>query len=148
MEAGLGSGETRITRILLAASTTSVRRLLIEDLDGAEFVVCAVEESAERAIEAALAHEPDVLLLANDLPGSGVAAVETIAEAAPRTKVIVVAESVDEDDCLTYLLAGASGYVARETRGAALTSAVRGVVAGLAIVPATAQRRLLQELRT
>ncbi len=131
-------------RVLLAASDTPWIRALAGDL-GTGFVVCGVEETAQRAIAAVVAEEPDVCLVTDDLEGAALVTAK-VAQIAPRTKVIVIADCVDPDECLAYLLAGAAGYVARETRGSALAAAVRDVVAGLAIVPPRAQRRLLDEL--
>jgi DNA-binding NarL/FixJ family response regulator len=139
-------GMHRKVRIVLAASEPLRRRSLADDLGSDGFAVCGVEESADEAIGAALAQRPDVFLLTNDLRGS-LAAVARIAAAVPGTKVVVVVETVDEEDCLAYLLAGASGYISVNGDGTALASAVRDVADGLAIVPPSAQRRLLEELR-
>ena len=111
------------------------------------FTLCAVEESAERAIIAAIALEPDVFLLVSDLPSSPLAVAAWVARAAPGVKIIVVVENVDEEECLAFLMAGASAYHADDGDRATLASVVRGVAAGLAIVPPSAQRRLLEELR-
>lgn len=137
----------RRIRIVLAASEPSRRRSLAEDLNSDVFVLCAVEESAEGAISAALAQRPDVFVLTNELHGSPLTAAAKIAAAVPRTKVVVLVDTVDEEDCLAYLLAGACGYVSRGSDAVGLASAVRGVADGLAIVPPTVQRRLLEELR-
>jgi DNA-binding NarL/FixJ family response regulator len=146
MDDGLLPAMHRKVRIVLAASEPSRRRSLAEDLGSDGFVLCGVEESAEGAIAAALAQRPDVFLLTNDLHSSLVA-VARITAAVRRTRVVVVVEAIDEEDCLAYLLAGASGYLSVNGDGTALASAVRGVSDGLAIVPPTVQRRLLEELR-
>jgi DNA-binding NarL/FixJ family response regulator len=146
MDDGLLSGRHRKVRIVLAASELSRRRSLAEGLGSDGFVLCGVEESADGAIAAARSQRPDVFLLTNDLHGSLVA-VARITAAVRRTRVVVVVETVDEEDCLAYLLAGASGYFSVDGDGTALASAVRGVADGLGIVPPTVQHRLLEELR-
>ena len=142
-----GHGGDRSIRVVLAASDPSLSRLLADGLDEAGFLLSAVETTASEAIEAVCAHEPDVFVVATDLAGSAVIAAARIAARTPVTKVIVVARAPDDDDCLTYLMAGASGYVAAATDCASLAAAVREVAAGRAIVPPGAQRRLLDELR-
>jgi DNA-binding NarL/FixJ family response regulator len=146
MDDGFLPREHRKIRIVLAASEPSRRRSLADDLESEGFVLCALEESANGAIAAAIAQQPDVFVLADDLRGSPLVAAARIAAAAPRTKVVVVVDTVDEEDCMAHLLAGASGYVSVNGDGAGLASAVRGVAEGLAIVPPAAQRRLLEEL--
>ena len=147
MSALSGPGDDRRIRVVVAVSDASVRRSLADDLEDAGFVVCAVEARAPGAIEAASFHEPDIVVLGADLAGSAVIATARLAEGAPRTKVMVVAEAPDEDDCLTYLMVGASGYIGIQTDAASLAPAIRGVAAGQAIVPPAAQRRLLEVLR-
>jgi DNA-binding NarL/FixJ family response regulator len=133
-------------RIVVAASHASVSRSLTQDLESEGFAVCSAEESAPRAVESALAHQPDVFLVTADLQGSAVLAAATITERMPQTKVVVIAEPPDEEDCLMYLLVGASAYVGAGIDRGSLASTLRGVVAGQAIVPPAAQRRLLDEL--
>jgi DNA-binding NarL/FixJ family response regulator len=146
MQAKFSARDARELRLVLAAARTSPLRSLTARL-GSGFVLCAVEESTDAAVAAVMAHQPDVCLLAIDLPEPPLATAARIIEAAPRAKVLVVVDCVNDDDCLDYLLAGASGYVAGDGGRAALAFAVRAVAAGLAIVPPTAQRRLLEELR-
>jgi DNA-binding NarL/FixJ family response regulator len=137
----------QVLRVVVAIPNGPDARPLAEDLSASGLVVCAVEHGAERAIEAAFAHRPDVFLVAAELPGSAVIAVAAVAGRMPRTKVVVLADCPDDDDCLTYVLAGASGYLPTGTGAMALASALRSVVAGSAILPPTAQRRLIEELR-
>ena len=134
-------------RVVVAASD-SLRDSLREEVERAGFSICAAEGDAARAVQATLREEPDVCLVAADLPGSAVLLTSHIAERRPQTKVVVVATSVDEDDCLTYLLVGASGYLLANTVCGDVADAFRGVVSGAAVVPPSAQRRLLEELRS
>jgi DNA-binding NarL/FixJ family response regulator len=141
------SGRNHRVRIVLAASEPSLRRSLARDLRGAGFAICAVEDRVPAAIRAVSAHLPDVFVVATDLGESAVIAAARVADGVPRTKVVVAAEAPDEDDCLTYLMVGASGYVGIEAGCASVAAAIRGVVDGQAVVPPAAQRRLLDELR-
>ncbi len=134
-------------RVVVAAPDASVRQSLREHVEEAGFALCALAADAREAVEATLREEPDVSLLAGDLPGSAVVATAVIAQRLSRTKVVILAASADEDDCLTYLLAGASGYLGADAWRGGLAAALRDVVSGVAIVPPRAQRQLLVELR-
>ena len=139
-----GAGEVRV---LVASSEASLPSLR-EDLVGLGFSVCADERDASGAVAAAVSEKPDVSVLAADLPGSAVLATAQITEAVPRTRVVILASALDEEDCLTYLLAGAAGYLEEDVGRDRLGAALRDAVAGEAVVPAGAKQRLLDELRT
>ncbi len=134
-------------RVVVAASDAALRTSLIGDLQWSGFVVCASEDDASGAIDATLREAPDACVVAADLRGSAVVATGRIADAVPRSKVVILAGSLDDDDCLTYLLVGASGYIRADADREDLAAAVRAVVSGRAVVPPRAQRRLLEELR-
>ncbi len=134
-------------RIVVAASEASLRRSLGADLEEAGFDVCATEDSASGAVEATVREEPDACLVSDDLAGSALVATGKIARAVPRSKIVILTASLDENECLTYLLVGASGYVRADNGRTDLAAAIRAVVSGRAVVPPQAQRRLLEELR-
>ncbi len=142
-----GHEEAGEIRVLVAGSDASSRSLR-EDLVSLGFSVCAAERDASGAVAAAAAEKPDLSVLAADLPGSAVLATAQITEAVPRTRVVILAAALDEEDCLTYLLAGAAGYLEGDVGRERLGAALRDTVAGEAVVPAEAKKRLLEELRT
>ena len=143
-----GDAGDRSIRVVLAASDSALSGLLTQSLESEGLFVSAVEGSASEAIAAVSAHEPDVFVVATDLVGSALIATARIAARMPPTKIVVVAHAPDDDDdCLTYVMVGASGYIDAATDCASLSAAVRDVAAGRAIVPFSAQRRLLDELR-
>ncbi len=143
-----GQASDRSIRVVLAASDPSLGRVLADALEDGGLVVATVETSAPEAIEAVSVHEPEVFVVATDLAGSAVIAAATVAARTPVTRVVVVADAPDDDDCLTYLMVGAVGYTGAATDCASLAASVREVAAGRAIVPPGAQRRLLDEFRT
>ncbi len=134
-------------RVLIASSEDSFPSLR-DDLVSLGFSVCAAERDASGAVAAAVSEKPDVSVLAADLPGSAVVATAEITEVVPRTRVVILASAVDEEDCLTYLLAGAAGYLEEDIGRDRLGAALRDAAAGEAVVPAGAKKRLLEELRT
>ncbi len=142
-----GHSGDRPIRVVVAASDPALSGLLTERLERDGLSVSAAKASASEAIAAVWAHEPDVFVVATDLVGSALIAAARIAARTPPTKVVVVAHAPDDDDCLMYVMVGASGYIGAATDCASLGAAVRDVAAGRAIVPPGAQRRLLDELR-
>jgi two-component system NarL family response regulator len=76
------------------------------------------------------------------MPGiSGLDVVDKITDASPETKVVLLTSSDSEEDLLTAIKAGASGYIVKDTPFPKLVSAMRDVVSGGAVVsPALAVR--------
>ena len=107
------------------------------------FAVCAEAPDAAAAVEAAARELLDVCLLDIKLPGDGIAAIQTILEAAPKTAVVVLTGSHDEGYMLRALQAGAAGYILLEDADAeSLAHALRAVLRGETTLP----RRFLSTL--
>jgi DNA-binding NarL/FixJ family response regulator len=134
-------------RVLVAAHETDLVFSLRHDLAELGFSHCTAARDASEVVAVALVDEPDLCLLAAELPGSAVVATAQITGALPRTPVVILAGEPDGDDCLTYLLAGASGYLPRDVGREALAVSLRLAAAGEGVLPAAVQRRLVDELR-
>jgi DNA-binding NarL/FixJ family response regulator len=115
-------------------------------LDG-EVEICAEAENSERAIRAAKRQQPDVCLVADELAGSGLAAVRGISRAAPGAAVVVLCQSHDVDLFLDYVRAGAIGYLLEPLDPESLRRGVRAAAAQEAVVPRPMVLELLMELR-
>jgi DNA-binding NarL/FixJ family response regulator len=90
--------------------------------------------SGPEAVELALRHRPDVLLL--DLRLSELSGVETIREVRrelPGVAVLVFTACDDDDSVLTAMRAGVRGYLLKCAADEDVVRAVRGVAAGEAI---------------
>jgi DNA-binding NarL/FixJ family response regulator len=120
-----------------------VRRAL--ELEG--FSVCAEASDAEGAVEAALRERPDVCLLDIGMPGGGIAAAEEISAALPRTAVVMLTVSSDQDDLLAALHAGASGYVLKGTDPEPLSRALQRVLDGEFALPHSLVTRAIESGR-
>lgn len=134
-------------RVLIAAPEPALTSSLREDLGELGFSVCAIAHDAHGAVAAGVSEDPDLCVLAAELPGSAVVATAEITHLAPRTRIVILGPVGDEDDCVTYLVAGASGYLDRNIERGALAVALRAAAAGEALLSAVAQQRLLEELR-
>jgi DNA-binding NarL/FixJ family response regulator len=92
-----------------------------------------VGEAADGAQAARLAGEldPDVVLLDLVMPGTdGVTAIELMAEAAVRSRVLIVTSFGEQRAVVPAIRAGARGYVSKEVEPSALAAAIRAVAAG------------------
>ena len=66
-------------------------------LEPAGIVVCAEAVDAAGAVKAVAEHEPDVVLLAVDIPGGGIQAAWEIADRTPKSAVVMLAESQEDE---------------------------------------------------
>lgn len=135
---------SRVT--LLVADNLPTRMGIRMALPG-EADVCAEAGDAEQAIRAAKREQPEVCLVGRGITGDGIRAARGIRRAAPGAAVVVVADTVDQDDLLDAVRAGAVGYVsAGDLHSAGLWRIVRAAADGEAIVPRAMVRRLLEEV--
>lgn len=109
--------------------------------------ICAEAEDAEQAVEAAQREQPDVCLVGLEMPGGGLAATSGICGVAPEAGVIVLATSLDFDDLLSCVRAGAVGYVSSDIGPDSLRRTVFAVHSGEAAVPRSMQLELVRELQ-
>jgi DNA-binding NarL/FixJ family response regulator len=124
------------------ATRAGIRMALAGDVD-----VCAEAADAERAIRAAKQTQPDLCLVAAEIPGGGVAAVRGICRAAPRCAVVLLAAHHDVDELLDSVRAGAIGYAPGALDADRLQRIVRAVAANEAVVPRSMVLELLLEVR-
>lgn len=109
--------------------------------------VVAQALGGREAIELALRHRPDVLVL--DLRLSEVSGVETIREvvrAVPRVAVLVFTACEDDESVVTAVRAGARGYILKCATDEDIVRAVRGVAAGEAIFGQSVALRVISLL--
>lgn len=103
-----------------------------------------VAESIEMAARA----KPDVVIMDVRLPdGSGVEACRAIREARPETKVIMLTSYADDEALFASILAGASGYLLKQTRGQAVVDAIATVAGGKSLLDPEVTGKVLERLR-
>jgi DNA-binding NarL/FixJ family response regulator len=106
-------------------------RTLLEDL-GVEVVGEAADGAA--AVEVALEHRPDVVLMDLQMPEvNGLEATRRLSTAAPEVRVLVLTMVEDDDMLFAALRAGAAGYLLKGAGPDEIERAVRGVAAGDAV---------------
>jgi DNA-binding NarL/FixJ family response regulator len=104
------------------------------DLAEAGFTVVATAGDGAAAVRIAAAARPEVVLMDLQLPvRSGVDATRAILAADPAARVLVLSASVEDDDVLQAVKAGASGYLVKSARHDELIAAVRRTARGDAV---------------
>jgi len=91
---------------------------------------------------------PDVAVLDVRLPdGDGVSVCREIRSMLPGTACLMLTSSASDEAVLGSIMAGAAGYVSKQTCGADLVSAVRTVAAGGSTLDAGAAQRVMDRLQ-
>jgi len=86
---------------------------------------------AESAIEALPKDKPEVVLMDINLPGmNGVECVRKLKQIIPQVLIVMLTVYEDTDNIFNALAAGASGYLLKRTKTAALLSAIKEVRVG------------------
>ena len=137
-------------RVLVAHGDRLARAGLAALLDAEPglTVAGAAGEGAE-AVALAAQVRPDVLLMDRSLPGMDVGTVTQrilAGGAGSPARVLVVGAKDDDDEVLSSLRAGASGFVVRDAQPTELTRAIRAVAAGEAALSPVAIEQLIAEL--
>ncbi|WP_203580511.1 response regulator [Microbacterium hibisci] len=124
------------TAVLIADDEFLLRRALtifLEEADDIEVVGTAVDGAD--AIEQARTLRPDVILMDIQMPNvDGVAATTQLLREAPDTKILAVTTFGSMQTILPMLVAGASGYLLKDSDPRDIVAAVREVHRGLRVL--------------
>lgn len=133
-------------RIVVADDQELVRSGFTMILDAQpDFAVVAEAGDGARAVEATIAHAPDVVLLDVRMPVlDGLGAARRIC-AETASKVLMLTTFDQDDYVYDALAAGASGFLLKDLRRDDLVHAVRVVAGGEALLAPTVTRRLIAE---
>ena len=137
------------TRIMIVDDHDVVREGLLALLRRREgFEVVGEAANVQEAIDQAARTLPDVIVMDVRLPdGSGIEACRAIRAARPETKVLMLTSYADEDAVLASILAGAAGYVLKQTRGRDLAEAIAAVARGESLLDSSVTQRVLERVR-
>jgi DNA-binding NarL/FixJ family response regulator len=110
--------------------------------------VIAEAGTVAQAIEVALRERPDVVVMDVRLPdGTGVEACREIRSELPDTKMIMLTSYADEEAVIASIVAGASAYLLKQTRGNQLADAVEAVARGESLLDPQVTMRVLDQVR-
>ena len=124
---------------------TGLRNLLEEQ------GVNVVGEAAEGQTAIRLASElaPDVVIMDLNMPGlTGVETTRKLAGIAPLTRVVVLTISADDEDVMDAVMAGACGYLLKDSSIQDLIAGIRAAAAGESLISPQIAGKLLQRLRS
>lgn len=117
-------------------------------LHDAAIQVVAGFETAEEAVGTIPELQPDVVLMDLHLPGmSGVEAIRRLAVLAPRTRLLVLSGSGEDQDVMEALLAGACGYLLKASPVEDIAAGIRTAAEGGATLSPTVATQLLDHVR-
>jgi two-component system response regulator DevR len=138
-----------MTRLFLLDDHEIVRRGIRELLEVEDDLEIVGEASTvEEALARVPATRPDVALLDVRLPdGSGVEACRDLRAANPDLRCIMLTSYADDEALFDAIMAGASGYVLKQVRGAELIEGIRRVAAGQSLLDPALTARVLERLR-
>lgn len=97
--------------------------------------VAGEAHTGEEIISLCLDQEPDVVLMDISMPVmDGIVATREICRLLPNTRVLILTVHADDDHVFRGIMAGAQGYVLKDSASEDLISAVRHVYAGESIL--------------
>lgn len=132
-------------RVVIADDQRVVREglaTLIGLLDGVEVVGTAADGS--EAVDQALAHRPDVVVMDLRMPGlDGIQATARLRSELPHTQVLVLTTYADDDALFPALQAGARGYLTKNATAEEIEEALHAVARGQTHLAAEVQQRLV-----
>jgi len=124
---------------------TGLRNLLEEQ----SVNVVGEAENGEAAIRLASDLAPDVVIMDLNMPGAGgVETTRRLASLAPLSRVVVLTISADDDDVMNAVMAGACGYLLKDSSIQELIAGIRAAAAGESLISPQIAAKLLQRLRS
>ena len=140
---------TEDLRVMIVDDHEVVReglRALLDRRDG--MTVVAEAGTVAQAIERATREKPTVIIMDVRLPdGSGVEACREIRSVLPDTRMIMLTSYADDEAIIASIMAGASAYLLKQTRGQQLVEAIQSVARGESLLDPQVTRRVLEQVR-
>ena len=105
-------------------------------------------ENGETAIRLASDLAPDVVVMDLNMPGAGgVETTRRLSSLAPLSRVVVLTISADDDDVMNAVMAGACGYLLKDSSIQELIAGIRAASEGESLISPQIAAKVLQRLR-
>jgi DNA-binding NarL/FixJ family response regulator len=136
-------------RVFLVDDHEVVRRGLKELIDGEDdLTVVGDAASAGMALAGIAQTSPDVAVLDVRLPdGNGVEVCRDVRARDPQIACLMLTSFGDDEALFDAIMAGASGYLLKDVRGADLLDAIRRVASGDSLLDPSVTGKVLERLR-
>lgn len=143
------SDPDRPLRLLVVDDHEVVRKGLIAFLERrVRFQVVAEAGTSAEAVAQARRFVPDLVLMDVSLPdASGIEACRLVRDEFPAMPVVFLTTSPDEVDVFGAIIAGARGYVLKQTRSAELVRALEAVGRGDSLLDPAVTGMVLERIR-
>ena len=135
-------------RVLLVDDHDIFRRGLRTLLEEQGLQVIGEAENGEVALRLVGELAPDVIIMDLKMPGlTGVETTRRISGIAPRSRVVVLTISADDDDVMDAVMAGACGYLLKDSSIEQLIAGITAAASGESLISPQIASKLLQYLR-
>ena len=141
-------GEGNDLRVLLVDDHDLFRTGLRNLLEEQGVQVVGEAANGQDAIRVVREVAPDIVIMDLNMPGmTGVEATRQIASLAPLARVLVLTISDQDGDVMDAILAGACGYLLKDSSIGELMQGIRAAAVGESLISPTIASKVLQRVR-
>lgn len=134
-------------RVMVVDDNAGFRESLLALLDAEELLVVGEADSGERALEIVDGARPDVVLMDVRLPSmDGIEATRLLKQRLPHIGVVALTGNEDREIVRDMLVAGATGYVLKDSDGEHILTAIRQAAGGRALLSPGVTPTVIEEL--
>jgi DNA-binding NarL/FixJ family response regulator len=136
-------------RVLLVDDHDLFRTGLKNLLEEQGVQVVGEAPNGQTALRLATELVPDVIIMDLNMPGlSGVETTRHLTGIAPLARVVVLTISVEDEDVMNAVMAGACGYLLKDSSIEDLLAGIRAAAAGESLISPQIAAKVLQRLRS
>jgi two-component system, NarL family, response regulator LiaR len=140
--------EKRAIRVVVVDDHHFFRHGLRSLLEEHGFEVAGEATSGDAAVGLAVDLEPDVVVMDLHMPGiSGVEATRRLSERGCSARILVLTISAADSDVVEAMVAGACGYLLKDTSPNQIAAGVRAAAVGESMLSASVAARLVDRVR-